>query len=137
MSRRVAAVTTSTIVDHHMFMLVDEEHTGAGPAMPHESGDWVAAGPAAVLVESPYDNFDAILRLEEWDAEPERDGEPWDDVVDVTVDWPTGRIRIDQITGGFEDSGLALTGPGSYHVRLACRQSDEEEYLVQLWPARG
>ncbi|MBG0565539.1 hypothetical protein [Actinoplanes aureus] len=137
MSRRVAAVTTSTIIDHRMFMLVDEEQPGAEPAMPHDSGDWVSAGPAAVLVESPYDSYDAMLRLEEWDAEPERDGEQWDDVVDVTVAWPTGKIRLNQITAGYEDTGFALTGPGSYHVRLACRQTDEEEYLVQFWPAAG
>jgi hypothetical protein len=125
MSRRLTAVTTTTIIDHHLFQLVDEEYPGEELAAPHTTGDWITVGRASVLVESPYDNFDAILRLEEWDAEPgpepTDDHGPWDDVVTVTVECPNGTIGINQITAGYAETGFSLTRPGRYHVRLAWR----------------
>jgi hypothetical protein len=125
MSRRLTAVTTTTIIDHHLFQLVDTEYPGERLAAPHTAGGWVTVGRASVLLESPYDSLDAILRLEEWDAEPgpepSDDRGPWDDVVTVTIQCPNGAIAINQITAGYADSGFRLIRPGPYHVRLACR----------------
>jgi hypothetical protein len=139
MTRRLSGVTTTTIIDHHLFCLVDRQYPGEQLAAPHTNGDWITAGRSSVLVESPYDNLEAILRLEEWDGEP--DGAPgaWDDVVDVTIECPTGQIGLDQITAGYDDTGFSLSRPGRYHARLACRNGAapdlDEEYLVQFWPA--
>lgn len=171
MTRRLTAVTTTATIDHHLFQLVDTEYPGELLEAPHQSGGWITAGRASVLVESPYDNLHAILRLEEWDAEPEPeptdDRGPWDDVVTVTVECPTGTVTINEITMGYSDPGFSLSKPGRYHVRLACRNGaaaqqayeavlagfddvmsracaqaiDEidikEEYLVRFWPAVG
>ncbi|MCW6010165.1 hypothetical protein K1W54_37305 [Micromonospora sp. CPCC 205371] len=144
MSRRLTAVDTTTIIDHHLFALVDREYPGEEIPAPHKSGDWVVAGRSSILVESPYDNLDAILRLEEWDGEPEPeswdDGVPWDDIVTVTVECPSGVIGLNQITAGWDDTGFSLSRPGTFNARLACRNGaehidDDEEYLVRFWPA--
>lgn len=168
MSRRLTAVATTTIIDYHLFALVDREYPGEEIPAPHKTGDWVRAGRSAILVESPYDNLDAILRLEEWDGEPEPgswdDGVPWDDIVTVTVECPTGAIGLNQITAGYDDTGFSLSGPGTYRAGLACRNGAaaweayletlarfddvagqecaqalkeigvKEEYLVRFWP---
>jgi hypothetical protein len=125
MSRRLNAVTTDTILDRHLFELADEG--GEGLESPHTTGGWVTAGRASILVESPYDNLDAILRLEEWDGEPGAEPDdgrgPWDDVVTVSMECSgvNGNLGINQITMGWDDSGFALSRPGRFHVRLACR----------------
>jgi hypothetical protein len=170
MRRRLTAVMTTTAIDYHLFQLVDQQYPGEEIQAPHKTGNWVTAGRASILVESPYHNLGAILRLEEWDAEPglepADDRGPWDDVVTVTVECPTGIIWIDEITGGCADPGFSLTGPGRYHVRLACRNGAaamqayddvlarfddvmssaclqatreidiKEEYLVRFWPVQ-
>ncbi|MET8151302.1 hypothetical protein ACIBSW_31795 [Actinoplanes sp. NPDC049668] len=132
MSRRLTAVTTTTLLDHRLFELVDEDH-GEALEAPHRTGGWVTAGRSSVLVETPYDNLDAILRLEEWDGEPgpepDDDRGPWDDVVTVGMECScrNGTIGINQITAGWDDSGFALSRPGRYHVRLACRNGGAAE----------
>lgn len=147
MSRQLASVVTTTVIDHHLFGLVDREYPGEEIPAPHKSGAWVQAGRASILVESPYDNIDAILRLEEWDGEPgppPDDGAPWDDTVVVTVECPTGAIGLNQITAGYADTGFSVTEPGMFHVDLSCRNGAaamraldiKEEYLVRYWAAR-
>lgn len=135
MSERLTAVVTTTILDHHMFGLEDVIGEGVGFGK-----GWVAAGRHSVWVQTPYDNFDAILGLEEWDGEPgpapEGDRGPWHDVVTVCMEYvgENGTLAINQVTAGGQDSGFALSRPGHYHVRVSCRNGREAEqaYLDAL-----
>jgi 8-oxo-dGTP pyrophosphatase MutT (NUDIX family) len=139
MSRRLNVVATTTIIDYHLFHLLDRLYPGEQLEAPHKNGDWITVGRSSILIESPYDNLDAILRLEEWDGEPSSlEPSEWDDIVTVTIECPTGNIGVDQITAGYDDTGFSLTNPGVYRARLACRNGAapdvDEEYLVQFWP---
>ncbi|GGN49132.1 hypothetical protein FHR83_008719 [Actinoplanes campanulatus] len=135
MSSRLTAVTTTTLLDHRLFGIADDGAEEDLP-FPHEAGDWVCAGRSSILVETPFDNDEAVLRLEEWDGEPAEDHE-WDDVVAVTIGCPSGAIRLNQVTAGWADPGFTLARPGDQHVRLSCRfgDGDDPEFLVQFWTA--
>ncbi|MEU4164742.1 hypothetical protein [Actinoplanes sp. NPDC026670] len=128
MSERLTEVVTTTDLDHHMFGLEDVIGDGV------DFGDrWVAAGPHSVWVRTPFGNLDAILRLEEWDGEPDPapDGDrgPWHDAVTVRMEYvgENESFVINQVTFGGQDSGFALSGPGCYHVRVSCRNGSKAE----------
>ncbi|MBG0567352.1 hypothetical protein [Actinoplanes aureus] len=100
----------------------------------HGDADWVTAGWSAILVVTPFDHYQAILRLEEWDGEPGPEPEdsrgPWqDDVVTVSMDCfgNGGSIGLNQISAGWATTGFSLSHPGRYHVRLARRNGDAEK----------
>ncbi|MCU7728989.1 hypothetical protein ODJ79_35200 [Actinoplanes sp. KI2] len=129
MSERLADIATTTILDHKMFGLEDVIGEGSGDF----GNGWVNAGHHSLWVRTPYDNSDAVLRLEEWDGEPgsapDDDLGPWDDVVAVSMEYvgQNETIAINQVTAGPQDSGFALSRPGRYHVRAACRNGREAQ----------
>jgi hypothetical protein len=133
-SRRLTEVKTTTLLDHRMFKLVNEDF-GEGLVPPgYGDGDWVTAGRSAILVVTPFDHYQAILRLEEWDGEPGPEPEDgrgsWqDDVVTVSMEClgSDGSIGLNQITAGWATTQFSLSRPGVYQVRLARRNGDAEE----------
>jgi hypothetical protein len=94
----------------------------------------VTAGRSAILVVTPFDHYQAILRLEEWDGEPGLEPEdgrgPWqDDVVTVAMEClgEDGRIVLGQIASGGAPTDFYLSRLDVYHVRLARRNGGAEE----------
>jgi hypothetical protein len=125
---------TTTLLDHRMFELINEGFgEGLVPAG-YGDGAWVTAGRSAILVVTPFDHYQAILRLEEWDGEPGPEPEdgrgPWqDDVVTVRMEClgEDGRIVLGQIAAGGAPTDFYLSRLGVYHVRLARRNGEAEE----------
>ena len=127
MSRRLTEIATTIILDHKIFGL--EDVIGEGFA---GFGDrWVIARPHSIWISTDYDNFHAVLRLEEWDGEPDPEPEdslgPWHDVVTVSREYvgENDAFAINQVTAGQAASGFALSSPGCYHVRVARRNGRE------------
>ncbi|MEV6306944.1 hypothetical protein AB0M02_46630 [Actinoplanes sp. NPDC051861] len=131
MGQRLSEVTITTLLDHRMFGLVNEDFGEGLAPVGHGDGAWVTAGRSEILIVTPFDNQEAVLRLEEWDGEPGPEPEdscgPWqDDVVTVSMDCfgNGGTIGLNQISAGGADTGFSLSQPGRYHVRLARRNGE-------------
>ena len=129
MSERLAEVATTIILDHKMFGLEDVIGEGSGDF----GKGWVSAGRHSLWIRTPYNNWDAILTLEEWDGEPDPASDdhlgPWLDVVTVSMEYvgENETLAINQVTAGGQDSEFALSSPGRYHVRVACRNGREAQ----------
>ncbi|MCA2219492.1 hypothetical protein [Jidongwangia harbinensis] len=127
MSRRLSEVTTKTVLDHGMFAIEDVIGEGFGGW----SEGWVSAGRHSIWVQSPYGNLGAILRLEEWDGEPDHEPHdargPWHDVVAVSMEYigENETLSLNEIAAGGADTGFTLSSPGTYRVRVACRNGRE------------
>lgn len=131
MARLLAAEDLDVHPDYHMFG-IGETAAGFGESPPVPGAGWLGVGHASVVIGVLDDLGSLPLRLEHWDAEP-----PAPDSHDlqhtVCLQLPTGKITIDQITGGGLDTELELP-PGLYEARItAWREPAEERYLAQFW----
>ncbi|MBP2320346.1 hypothetical protein JOF56_000731 [Kibdelosporangium banguiense] len=126
--------------DYRMFG-IGEAAAGFGESPPVPGAGWLGVGQASVMIGVMNDlPGTRPLRLEHWDGEPPvPDGH--DVVHTVFLQLPTGKITIDQITAGGQETNLDLR-PGLYAARIfGWRQEPaDERYLVQfwlLWPTAG
>lgn len=99
-----------------------------------------ADGLIAVCVSVQW-NFNAPMRVETWDTEPDDDSANWDDVEDVDLDLPSGRLAFLK-SGDNAPPTICDVPPGHYRARIGGRGYDLsdraggglDDYRVQLWP---
>ncbi|MGW4502394.1 hypothetical protein ACWENR_27785 [Micromonospora sp. NPDC004336] len=118
MGELVAATDLLVQPDHHMFGIGDQT-AGFGGRAPLLGGGWLGIGSSAVLIGAADDLVPPALRLEHWDGEPPA-GPPDHEAQETTsLLLPTGRLALDEITGGSVPDVFALP-PGAYAVRITC-----------------
>jgi hypothetical protein len=131
---------------YHSFYLAD--HAVFGPESPLvDSNGLIAAQPGIAVVFTGIHTGGVALTAQAYDARPEPDVANWDEVVELSMHAPTGRVIV---TGVDVDAPqhlpmLTPAGPGHYRVRIHVRGRDTaidlvteqpvEDYLVQTWPA--
>ncbi|MFF7249885.1 hypothetical protein ACFZBU_38980 [Embleya sp. NPDC008237] len=102
----------------------------------------VSARGEDVRISTGTQTGEVPLATETLDREPPL--EPgWEDVAEVSVAAPSGRLRVLESRHPFLFGDLAAFGPGDYRVRVhANRRGDEragrgggDSYLLQVWPA--
>lgn len=131
-------------VDYHQFFIADGgeqpevlQRSTNGLADPLEYAVDVQTGVAAGVV---------AVAVQFHPMPPALQAEPWDEVVEVSVETPTGELRLTALMRDIDPDPPALTPrPGWYRVRVHARGRDinidgvafepSEEYLIQLWPA--
>lgn len=144
---------------------------------PLGQGGTVAVSRGRVLLASAVPDHLVAVRLEAWSARPPapsvpsgasestaaapvaqgpspragdaegRDG--WDDDEEVSVELPSGRIRLGTLTAGWQEYEFVCGPPGTYGLRVWCTGRDEvlllahagrpvpdgtERYVLQWWP---
>ncbi|MER7569276.1 hypothetical protein ABTZ93_41265 [Streptomyces sp. NPDC097941] len=105
------------------------------------------AGGAAASVTCGTHIGDVQVTGETWPAAPPLVDAPWDDVAEVSLPWPGGRMAL---WGSFDEDADEIVlsedaPPGSYRIRVHVRgrdagedrgEGDEpEEHLLQIWPS--
>jgi hypothetical protein len=79
------------------------------------------------------------MRVETWAGEPPVDSDSWDNIVDVDLNVPSGRLYFQPSGGGFDPVSCEVP-IGRYRARVAGRGYDQADvegldaYQVQLWP---
>jgi hypothetical protein len=101
----------------------------------------VSAGVIDILTPIQY-STGSPMRVETWAGEPPVDSDSWDNwdnIVDVDLDVPSGRLYFQPSGGGFDPVSCEVP-VGRYRVRVAGRGYDQagveglDSYRVQLWP---
>ena len=96
------------------------------------------SAPVMILTGSQYGPFRTELQV--LDAEPSVE-ETWEDVVEVSIDTPTGLVLSEVPPGRIVDLGKQA---GEYRVRVNAsgrsqarvrEKASAEKYLIQVWPA--
>ena len=116
---------------------IGEEAAGFGArAQVPGSANWVSSGDALVLVGVAQDLIRPSVRLEYWNGEPPP--VPPGHEVQQTVDLhlPTGKIRIDQIAGGWGTIDVKLA-PGRHAVRITGWGRDSTRSAVEELRSSG
>nr|CTQ95838.1 hypothetical protein [Kibdelosporangium sp. MJ126-NF4] len=133
MARLLVAQDLEVHPDYRMFGIGENAASfGAWPPVP--GAGWLGVGRASVLVgvlgDVPYE---VPLRLEHWDSEPPMP-EGHDTQHTVCLQLATGKITIDQVTWGGQDTDLELA-PGLYAARISGWRGKtfRERYLAQFW----
>jgi hypothetical protein len=101
----------------------------------------VAADVISVATTTMYG--DVAVRVEGWDAEPPLDLSPFDQMVEASVEVPTGLLSLTSVSSDIKLASR-LT-PGWYRIRVASQnladgaggvatRRGDDRYLVQLWP---
>jgi hypothetical protein len=139
-------VSAEIFVSGNSFQLID----GSDPAFPdpaalEASNGLLCAFERGGMVLTGIDMGPVRVDAEALDAESSIDSR-WEEVVDVTLDVPSGRLGVSSNLDA-EPTGLPLLtahGPGPYRVRVSARgrasevggivESSNEEYLIQAWP---
>jgi hypothetical protein len=119
--------------DYRMFG-IGESAVSFGEYPPVPGGGWLGVGQASVTVGVMDDvPRELPLRLEHWDSEPAMP-EGHDTQHTVRLQLPTGKITIDQVTFGGQDTDLDLA-PGLYAARISGWRGTvvRERYLAQFW----
>ena len=129
---------------HHQFHLEDDGDPGdagnEGFWSEEASADMLAMGPRIIaVVTASYGRVRVVLELHH--ARPPLEPEPWDHIVEGSIDLPSGRIRL---IGCLDDAWMVKQVPaGSYRVRChggslagGVEYGDgADHYLLQLWRA--
>jgi hypothetical protein len=105
-----------------------------------------APGLAVVITGTQFGNIG--LQVQVSAVEPELDLDPWDEVVEVSLETGAGPLSVTSGGHGAERwSALTDGRPGSYRIRVHARGRDAgaasdvvarkpvEDHLVQIWPA--
>ncbi|WP_125805547.1 hypothetical protein [Actinoplanes sp. ATCC 53533] len=132
-------------VSEHLFHLAD---TGINLRSPLDFTNGLASvHPGGIVVFTGISSGPVRVTVDARDSPPSTvDTEAWDDVVEVSVHAPAGRMVV---SGVFSDAPelpvLTIAGPGDYRIRLHARGRDTaidlgvpepvEDYLMIAWPA--
>lgn len=132
-------------VTEHMFYLVDAG-TVLGPPLAFDNG-LTSVHDGGVVVFTGISSGLAQVTVDARDMPPPAaDTGEWDEVVEVSVHAPVGRMMVSGVMNDGPDVPvLTVSGPGSYRIRLHARGRDTavdqgglepvEDYLVVTWPA--
>ncbi|MGW6054388.1 hypothetical protein [Streptomyces sp. NPDC055189] len=145
MPRLVASRELKVVVDHRMFGLVDEEgQDGERPASPRSAGSFVSSNATMLYIGSDEDILNARVRLEAWDGPAAALAEAWPSTELVSLDLPSGRFLVDEITAGGKPDVFRLPHAGKWRARVAWRENGPAPEggfaepggwaLVQFWP---
>lgn len=146
MSEPVATARGTVDVSHHLLYLRDGM---AEPRLPLEPRNGlVVVDPGIAVIFTGIASGPVAVRIEvRHDTPPTLDTAGWDEVVEVSMEAPTGHVVVQ---GPMSDPPghlptLAATGPGHYRLLVHARGRDTapdlavfepvEDYLVIAWPA--
>ncbi|HCG01603.1 MAG TPA: hypothetical protein DEV93_13785 [Chloroflexi bacterium] len=101
----------------------------------------VAADVISVATTTMYGNV--AVRIEGWEAKPPLDLSPFDQVVEASLEVPTGLLSLTSVSSNIK-LATQLT-PGWFRIRVASQnlangaggvatRRGDDRYLVQLWP---
>ncbi len=101
----------------------------------------VALDVISVATTTMYGNV--AVHIEGWDAEPPLDLPPFDQVVEVSVEVPTGLLSVTSVSSDIKLTSQLM--PGWYRMRVNSQnlangaggvptQRGDDRYQVQLWP---
>lgn len=132
----------------NLFQLIDGDDAAfPDPATLEASNGLLCALERGGIVLTGVDMGPVLVSVEPLDAEPPVDLDSWEEIVDVSIEAPTGRLGV--VSNLIPDYlGLPLLtahAAGTYRVRCNAKGRtralkaivDEplEEYLLQAWPA--
>ena len=131
--------------DYFQFYLQDEQAEGIqGESWTKEASDrMLALAPGAIGVGTAR-NMYVPVTLEVQDAMSTDDIDSWDQVLECSIEIPSGRLMIAGCTDYFPDAARVSLLPGSYRARIYYAHLDSlsedgldgnDEYRVVLWPA--
>ncbi|WP_091550383.1 hypothetical protein [Micromonospora pattaloongensis] len=145
MSDPYANAQATMPVQRHTFLLADE--AVCGPRIPLDrSNGLIDTQPGLAVIFTGILGGNVRLAVQARPAAPAVDTAEWDEVVDVTLDAPTGAVRVRAVDSDDPDGLPVLTpaGPGPYRVRVHARGRDTavdevqpqpvEDYLIAMWP---
>lgn len=133
-------------VDASTIDILDEElHRFWGDWSHNGLFDVRPEGAAAVVLCSQEIGYPRTV-AELWSGPPPLRTDGWQDVVEMSVHWPTEVMDVGgEGTSLDEDPLLPIPGPGDYRIRVSGRNRDDgdvrreddpvEEYLIQVWQA--
>ncbi|MCP2248148.1 hypothetical protein [Lentzea aerocolonigenes] len=107
----------------------------------HQTRRFVGVADGLVDVLTPVQwNLNAPMRIEVWEAEPPDDDDNWDQVVDVDLDVPDGRLYF-EASGGWNPLNFEVP-TGRYRARVSSQGYTEaregaeglDSYRFRLWP---
>jgi hypothetical protein len=119
------------------------------------SNGLVAAAPGYAVIWTGTQHGRVALTLDLRPDPPPLDVADWDEIVEVSLEFPTGSARVTESGLGQQEDlpNLALAGPGNHRVRCHARGRDfasglrtppdlvdavdlvEEAHLLAIWPA--
>ncbi|MEV5709092.1 hypothetical protein [Actinoallomurus sp. NPDC052274] len=168
MAAPIFAVDLSVSPDRKMFGIADSAvGSDVSTPVPSSAGGWLGIGDSEVLVGTGQDIVEVAVRMESWAAEPPDDLDPAESSGSARLRMPSGRISVNEITGGWQSDVLELPEPGTYRVRVdaygrarteqavaelfarfedvsdpafeaACEELEgRERYVIRIWPDRG
>lgn len=129
--------------DYFQFYLRDAE-VQADPPIDYVEADlvlMVKAVPHLVVIQ-PVRNMSVPVEIELLDQAPERIADGWDQIVEASLDLPSGRLEVIECTTGSADT-IDLP-PGTYRLRAHFGGLDtlsedgldgDDRYRIALWPA--
>jgi hypothetical protein len=138
----MAAHAFKLFADYHQFYILD---AGVKPAAPSDYTNedvrrMIKVKPNVVVI-CPRRNMTVDVELDVFPGDPKFDESRWDHIAECSLELPTGRLQVDQWSGG---PVLNLSvAPGCYRVRALYSGLDtisedgldgSDKYTVVLWP---
>lgn len=134
-------------VSYHQFWIVDLG-CAPGPGFGPSNGLVTVTGPGAAVVHTGIHTGPVVVEVRVFDAAPPTpDRAGWDEIVQVSIHAPHGRLDVTAMTVHNRHSlpKLCPGGPGDYRLRVHARGRDvlpdgvpdknpTEHYLIQVWP---
>ncbi len=130
--------------DYFQFYLQDEDAPGdlSESWTPQAIADLLAIAPGTIGIGTVR-NMDVPVVIEVGDADPSHSLSTWDQVLECSIDVPSGQIVVAGCTDYFPDARRIKVVPGSYRARifyagLESLSDDgldgDDHYEVYLWP---
>lgn len=132
-------------VSHHMYYLSDGDAWPEPPFTPSNGLIVTQPGSAAIFTGAGGGLVNVALDVRQ-ERPPRVDVDTWDEVIEVSLHVPTGRLRVAApMTDAPDLPILTPAGPGQYRLRVHARGRDTapdvvaleavEDYLIICWPA--
>lgn len=134
-------------VSHHQFFLLDDgTYPEDGGRLSWHDNGLATTAPGILAITTGIHTGPVELVVERHTSAPPPQPDPWEDIAEVTVHTPTGRLHI---TALMTDVPAPLRAPitdrpGPYRARVHATGRDTavdlavlhpvEHYLIQLWP---
>ncbi|MFE4663779.1 hypothetical protein ACFRI7_02990 [Streptomyces sp. NPDC056716] len=146
MTESAPATASSPVhVDHHTFELTGSD-TRSRTGFDTSNGLVFSLPGQAVIctgISTGWVNVSVQVRRQ---PPPRVDADAWDEIIDHSVETPTGTLRVTSVMADAPDLPLLTPqGPGTYRIRIHARGRDTtpdgvpaesaEDYLLSVWPA--